>query len=326
MPDDPIALNLARILYRLMMDPRGWRVDSLKERLGIADRTYRKYRGLLQDHFEHLFDREGRSLIQEKVEGEGKYLCILDPEESAGHESDYVARAVALRLASDALGYLEGTDLGEGLDRLQKELMDTVGDRPYVFRNLIRNLDRVIYNVPFAPKDYSRKKKVIAALLQALLQTRRLQMTYQSPGAKPEDRLVEPLSLVQYQGGLYLFARFEARKRPYIFSVDRIKKASVTPDSFRYPDPAEYSPKRFTDGNFGIFHERDGKPTRVELVFADNPWLQTYLRERQWHPTQRFRELPDGRLRMTFTVRSMVQVEPWIRSFGGDVEKIHPAD
>ena len=52
----PIALNLACILHHMLIDPRGWRVEALKEEFGIADRTYRKYRGLLSEHF--AFDKQ----------------------------------------------------------------------------------------------------------------------------------------------------------------------------------------------------------------------------------------------------------------------------
>ena len=63
----------------------------------------------------------------------------------------------------------------------------------------------------------------------------------------------------------------------------------------------------------------------VELLFAGHTYLKRYLRERTWHPSQQFEDLDDGRLRLTFTVTSMVEVEPWIRSFGADVEAVRPA-
>ena len=72
----PLALNLARIVHRLLVDPRGWRVDQLMEALEIRPRTYRKYRGLLQEHFDHLLDPNGRLRILEVREGDARYLRI----------------------------------------------------------------------------------------------------------------------------------------------------------------------------------------------------------------------------------------------------------
>jgi len=44
---EPIALNLARIVHRLLVSPRGWRKEALCDELDIAPRTYRKYKLLL---------------------------------------------------------------------------------------------------------------------------------------------------------------------------------------------------------------------------------------------------------------------------------------
>jgi hypothetical protein len=55
------------------------------------------------------------------------------------------------------------------------------------------------------------------------------------------------------------------------------------------------------------------------LRFAARPWLHRYLRERTWHPSQRFKPIDDGELRMRMTVTSTIEVIPWVRSFGNDV-------
>ena len=63
-PSKPIALNPATIVHRLLTNARGWEVQDLCDELEIADRTYRKYRQLLQEEFLPLI-RRGKGLVQE---------------------------------------------------------------------------------------------------------------------------------------------------------------------------------------------------------------------------------------------------------------------
>lgn len=50
-----------------------------------------------------------------------------------------------------------------------------------------------------------------------------------------------------------------------------------------------------------------------------------YIRERLWHPTQRFRELDGGRLEMTVRVADTLEVRRWILGFGSEAELLEPA-
>ena len=77
--------------------------------------------------------------------------------------------------------------------------------------------------------------------------------------------------------------------------------------------------------SFGIFFRaKSGKTQRVQLRFADKRWLQTYLLERQWHPSQRFSQRKDGRLELTLELGNLVEVAQWVRGFGDDVEVVKP--
>lgn len=324
-PDDPVALNLARILFRLVRDPRGWRVDDLKARLGIADRTYRKYRLLLQDHFPELADEDGRSLVVEARDGDARWLRLRDSNEPADGHPRFFARVAALELAGQAFGFLRATEVGEDLDAFRQDFLDHAGDRTFVFRSLLRDLDRKLHHRPDAPKDYRGQEDKVRVLLRALFWCRRLETAYESGRGPSGPRVLEPLTLVVWRSGLYLVARDPGGHEPRPYAVDRMSDVRLNRETFRYPPPAEWSPERFFDGAFGFFVAPDAPATEVELVFADRRWLKLYLRERTWHPTQRFEDLPDGRLRMTFTVRGLNEVRTWVRGFGPDVEAIRPA-
>lgn len=327
-PDQPIALNLARILFRLMTDPRGWRVDKLMEELGISDRTYRKYRSVLRDHFQDLFDSgpDRKSLIAQVRDGDTRYLRLRDSEEPAEDHPRFFTRIASLQLAREAFGFLRGTDVGQQLEEQYLDFLSRLGDRTFVFRDLLRDMDRKIFYRPWAPKNYSspEQQHKLKIIFRGLFYSKRLTLTYDSPNWGGEPALVEPLTLMLWQSALYVIVRFKGKRKPYQLAVDRILDIASTGEKFRYPSRTTYAPEEFSRGSFGAFHAQHGQPTQVELLFDDERWLKLDLTERHWHDTQEFEKLADGRLRMTFTVRSMVEVWPWILSFGDKVEVVRP--
>jgi len=300
----PIALNLARIVHRLLEDPRGWRVDRVREELEIAPRTYRKYRELLRDHFE-----SERLELVEVEQGEHRWLRLAARRENTEARPEFLGEVASWWFARRLMGF--GGALGSPLEDAWALLIESIEDRPFYLGHLFRNLDRMLHHVPDAPKDYSDRGEDLALILRALFHCRALRFEHGE-----RSREILPLTLVLWKSGLYVVGDEEDRR--LLFAVDRMSGLTLTRRRFRYP--ADYDPSRLFEGSFGIWQSEGGEDIEVDLVFAAKPWLHRYLRERRWHPTQIFEDLDDGRLRMQFRVASMVEVEPWIRSFGGDVE------
>ena len=179
--------------------------------------------------------------------------------------------------------------------------------------------------------------ETLQSLVHAVLSERHIDTVYRSAMSAnhAEERSsrtqrLEPLSIVSSRGALYLLARPvrpEAdEEQPILtYAVDRFEQVEITDVSFDYPSEVAFDPDSFFEGHFGIFQRHGGEEMEVELIFADIGWLKIFLQERQWHPDQRFTELEDGRLRMTFPISTMGRVWPWIRSFGKDVQVVKPA-
>ncbi len=322
-PDNPIALNLARIVFTLLTNPRGWRVRSLMEELGIQPRTYRKYKAVLRDHFDFLFDRDGRTLVTEVREGDEAWLRLRDSSEPRGQDfPEIYSRVATMALARQVFGFLRGSSMADRMEEHFQDFCDRVGDRTFVFRDLFRGMDRKVFYLSPPPKDYGPHGRTLQVILRALFFNKRFYGKYQSASGE-SARVLEPLTLILWNGGLYLLARTRAGRRPHLYVVDRFREVRLGGGSFRYPGPEEYSPDRFFEGHFGIFHE-EREPVEVELIFAAKPWIRLFLTERLWHPTQRFQRLRDGRLRMTFRASCLVEVGRFVRSFGDDVVVVRP--
>lgn len=321
------ATNLAQIVARLLLDPRGWRVDLLQQQLNISRSTFYNYYQRIRDlPISEFKDKNGNSLVALVKDGDATYLRLKRLEGTPEDQDDFFSRVVALEMTRQMFSFFGDADIRQQLEEICREFDSHVRKKHLALNNLLRNIDRVFLVLPWAPKDYRGKKALLKTILRGLEGPYRLRITYETPGRNPWTKKLEPLTLVVHESALYLIVR-SPEDDGYVFTlaVDRIRRVEKTGEVFRYPSKDEYDPIDYTDGAFGMFISED-EPIEVELVFANEPWLKKSLRERRWHKTQTFFELPDGRLRMTFKVNSMTCVRRWIKSFGDLVEVIKPAE
>ncbi len=115
--EQPMSLNMAKIVHRLMADPKGWRLDSLLGEFNIKERTYRKYRKVLMDAFPGGMSYFGGGRISEVKDGDCKYLRIVDFDESQEQDSDFISRMVSLYLARSVFSFLPEIDLRRLISR-----------------------------------------------------------------------------------------------------------------------------------------------------------------------------------------------------------------
>lgn len=317
MPESPINLNLATVVHRVMTDPRGWNIEELQSDLGIAQRTYRKYRELLTSQFSPFIGEDGSPKLAEVKEDGARYLRLIGAPMSAP-DPGVLARFAALYFARQMLSFLEDS----AVERVFSEMIGSFRARfedQELVDHLLRNVDRLFYYVPHAPKDYSDKGALIRTLLTSLVFTYRLVIDYDAANGERREVEIEPLTLMSYRSGLYIIGRDVATDREKTYAVDRIKSATRT-RKFQYPAAHEYQPGARHVSAFGIFTRPSDQATiRVQLVFANEKWLKADLKEREWHPSQTFEELGDGRLRMSFMVNTLVEVRPWVLSYGDKV-------
>lgn len=213
------------------------------------------------------------------------------------------------------------------IDTFRADVLQRVGDRTYVYRSLTEHLDRKLFYLPYAEKDYSSQGEKLRVLLRCVMASKVTRIVYRAAYTDAVSvRVIEPLTLLMWRGGLYLVVRSHGKHAQYMLAVDRIQNVERTGQSFRYPKTADYSPESLTEGGFGLYQERDGKVTDVELIFAAVPWVQREVLERRWHKTQRSELLDDGRLKITFRVRTLKELRMWVRQWGEDVCVVRPED
>jgi predicted DNA-binding transcriptional regulator YafY len=168
-------------------------------------------------------------------------------------------------------------------------------------------------------KDYAGFEPMILRLVEAIISRRRCKVEYCAPGRKAGRRFpYDPYRILSVQGGLYVVGKVPAFANLATLAIDRIRSLELLDDSFTV-DPG-FDPKRHEAEAFGVVWE---KPVTVVLRFrADQA---PYVREREWHPTQRFRLLKDGRLEMTFRAGGLFEITRWTLGWGEAVEVLRPA-
>jgi predicted DNA-binding transcriptional regulator YafY len=167
-------------------------------------------------------------------------------------------------------------------------------------------------------KNYEALGPTLLRLLQAIVNRRRCKLEYESPGrARPRRFPYDPYRLLSVQGGLYCVGKVPAYTNLATLAVERIRSLELTDETFA-TDPA-FDPKRHEAEAFGVTWE---KPMTVVVRFC--PDQAPYVREREWHPTQRLRDLPGGRLELTFRAGGMFEIKRWVLGWGDAAEVLRP--
>lgn len=167
-------------------------------------------------------------------------------------------------------------------------------------------------------KNHENAGPTLLRLLEAIVSRQRCKVEYGSPGGtRPRRFPYDPYRLLAVHGGLYCVGKVPAYTNFVTLAVDRIRSLELLEESFTV-DPA-FDPKRHEAEAFGVAWE---KPMTVVVRFsaAQAP----FVREREWHPTQRLRELPGGRVELTFRAGGMFEITRWILGWGDAAEVVKP--
>jgi predicted DNA-binding transcriptional regulator YafY len=168
-------------------------------------------------------------------------------------------------------------------------------------------------------KDLTAHQGTLLRLVQAIVGRRQCVVEYQALGRdRPRRFPYDPYHIRAVQGGVYAVGRVPAYPKDIApLALERIRSIEVLEQTFTVsPD---FDPKRYEAEAFGVAWE---KPMTVVVRFrADQA---PYVREREWHPTQRLRTLADGRLEMTFRAGGAFEILRWVLGWGDAAELVRP--
>jgi predicted DNA-binding transcriptional regulator YafY len=106
------------------------------------------------------------------------------------------------------------------------------------------------------------------------------------------------------------------------YKVERIRSSTLTADRYQIPD--DFDPDRFLANSWGIWSSEGTATVEVRLRF--DPSVAHRVREVVWHRSQLLAELPDGSVELTVRVAGIIEIRPWILSWGDAVDVLAPTE
>jgi predicted DNA-binding transcriptional regulator YafY len=293
-------------LIQLLAKARyGVALDALAEELGCNRRTvYRDLDALMFAGFPITSGRRDGRVFYRVIEGFRLGDTPFTPDE-----------LLALGFSEDLLRSLEGTVFHDSIESALAKVRASLGPELAAFLARLRESFRVL---PGPHKNYADLADVIRALNQAVLERRTVRMKYTTARTgETAAREFDPYRVWYRNGGLYAIGHDHKSGELRTFAVDRIRAPELTSARFTIPDDFDFEARAASA--FGVVVEA---PERVRIRFAARRAL--YVREHDWHPSQKIERRPDGGVDLSMEVGPGEELARWVLSFGGDAEVLEP--
>ena len=292
----------------MIQHPAGVSVEDAAQQLGCTVRTIWRDLSALQ--------KAGFPLYDERAGDGRRSLWKLEERFTLGLPVKLtLAETAALVMSRDLLrpagaGAL-GTALTSAFDKIGRVLS----------RDALRVLDQMRETIgvrAVGAKLQAPAAEHVALIEQALLERRRLDMRYYSMSRDDETRRqVDPYHLTVFEGGFYLVGYCHLRRSERIFAVERIRELKAL--AARFTVRPGFAADEYLRHAWGIIK---GDIVPVKVIFSRS--VARYIRDRLWHPTQKLRELSDGRLELSLRVADTLEVRRFILGYGAQAEVVEP--
>ncbi len=240
--------------------------------------------------------------------------CYTEPTFALPAVAISESELFALCVAEKAMEHYRATPLYEPLSAAFQKILSVLPDEVNAGYSWLNP------SVTFLEQSQTRiRPEIWETVSRAMYSTREIYISYRKPGADAyKQRTVRPYHMVSYGGEWYLAAYCCNRGQVLLFAVSRIGEAEITEKTFERP--ADFSITDYLGSHFGITRENAVHKVIVEF----EPEAAPFIKERLWHDEQKLIELPNGRVRLSFSVSSLIEVKRWILSWGNKAEAIEP--
>ncbi len=302
-PGDSLARStrLTRIQHLLHQNPRGLTARELATLCGVCVRTLQRDLLSLQADLQIPLTQEGdRYGI---IEG-----YLLPPVAFSLYE------AMALFLASR----LVLRQIDEDNPHMASALAKIAGALPPELAGRLKIAVQAIKKKPSNPDFIAIFEKVAIAWSTQ----RRMKISYLALKSSDEKEwLLEPyfVDMTGVGYSTYVIGRALRKEIDEIttFKLERVRKAEILEEGFEIPGDIDLG--KLLASSWGVM---TGEETQVKLKFS--PQVTRRVKESIWHPSQNIADLPDGGCLLTVKVGSTLEMTPWIRGWGADVEVLVP--
>jgi proteasome accessory factor B len=165
-----------------------------------------------------------------------------------------------------------------------------------------------------------RHVAVLEALAEGWGSGRKVRVDYRSPRSGAlRRRVLAPYALEPTASGIYVIGHDDWAGDIRTFKLDRLENASVLAEPFCMPE--DFDLEAFLESGWRIMAGEETQEVMLRFTAA----VAAHVAERHWHPSQTLDALPDGGCMLSVHVAEPQEMQPWIRSWGAQVEVLAPA-
>jgi predicted DNA-binding transcriptional regulator YafY len=160
---------------------------------------------------------------------------------------------------------------------------------------------------------------VLETIAEGWATNHKVRVLYRSPrSGEVRPRVIAPYLLEPTAVGLYVIGHDDWARDIRTFKLERLEHAEILDEP--YEVPADFNPEAYLATSWGIMTSQE----MFEVVLRFSSAAVSPVRERCWHPTQAIEPLPDGGCLFRVRVSEPLEMQPWIRSWGAQVEVLSP--
>jgi len=281
--------------------------QEICEKFEIAERTF-------FDDLNFIRNFLGLEIKQNRITG--RYYNA-DPSKKLPVFELSEGEVFALALGKEMLSEYVGTSFEPILRSAIEKIMRRLPHRVQM------DVDDIKCMVKFDPGAVIKvEKQKFFDINKACETNRAVEITYYS-AAKDEitTRVVDPYRLLQNRGTWYVVAWCRLRNDMRLFALHRIENHHVLEGvSFHVRD--DFDVDAWIDKAFLLEHT--GTEHGVKIHFK--PRSARYIRERNWHPTQKLTEHEDKSCTLEFTTQSLDETKRWVLTYGSEAHVLEPPE
>jgi predicted DNA-binding transcriptional regulator YafY len=312
--------RVLRVLDELRGFRRGRPLSQIAAQVGASERTIRR----------DLADLRSAGFEIESVALGGRAGARLVERTYSNIAITRRERYTLLAIAS-LFDVLRGTPLWEDVSSLQRKLEQRMSPEERAEHASLG--DRFAYVPDGGTKAYEGKEDILDALLTGVLSRRVVKYAYRDARGRTRQGYFAPYTMLLYKHGLYVVGcrlrepgdgrAIDPATPIAVYAVERFTEAEHLRNA-PFTAPPGFQITEILNGAFGIHVMTGTPPHRVVVEFSAE--RAAFVRARIWHPSQTFEELPDHRVRLTFTCASLIPVVSWVLEWGPHARAIEPPE
>lgn len=289
--------RLRRLEELLLLSPNGLSAVELAKRLKVNRRTIYRDLDFLSFQGVPLWQQEGRfGVIRSRYlatvrlsyhEAMVLVLAGLQLTRTLDKQNPHVISA--LRRLATTLPEMPAAHLKRAAERMQTYQIDSAG---------VSVLEKIV-------EGWGSGMKV--------------KVVYRSPNSGAvRTRIISPYALEPTASGVYVIGFDDWANDMRTFKLNRLEGAQLLDEPYAIPE--DFDAEAFLSSSWGIM--TGDQVSEVALRFSST--VAPIVTERRWHPSQLLETLSDGSCLLRLEVSQPLEMQPWIRSWGSQVEVLAP--